>query len=298
MSFILGQMSLNNENLFHLISLFKDYKLSENCGSFSIFKKSENLYKISPKEDINTAVQKEDDKKNVEKKESVFVEKKQEEKALKIEKKQTKTNDDFNGEIIEKISKDLLEINDIKGVKKYLENSSFCELKNFANSTVLGDGKENAKIVLIGEAPGEEEDKNGIPFCGRSGRLLDNILLSIGLKRSDNLYITNSVFWRPPANRKPTREEILPCRVVLMKILEIISPKFVILCGGTSIESLLGMKSDKISEIRGKFSRFKEKNLDFEYTAIYHPSYLLRSPGTKKTAWIDMMSIKEVLKNL
>ncbi len=295
-------MSLDSEKIYHLISIFEDYKIADICSSEPSFSKSINVFKLSN----SLAMEEKTGSESVVKKIEFAIEKPVviQERQVKIPVKPNieidqKKQDDL--EVVKKISKitkDLSGIEAISDVKKYLENSDLCELKSLANLTVIGDGIENARVVLIGEAPGEEEDKQGIPFCGRSGKLLDNILLSCGLSRKKNLYITNSVFWRPPANRKPSPEEISLCRPVLIRILQIINPKFVILCGGTSIESLLSDKAEKVSEMRGKFSSFTEDGLNFEYTAIYHPSYLLRSPGTKKVAWIDMMKIKNKLDDL
>ncbi|QED23722.1 uracil-DNA glycosylase [Candidatus Deianiraea vastatrix] len=189
-------------------------------------------------------------------------------------------------------------LNSIDEIKDYLTNeASFCEIKKLAKNTVVCDGRSDAKIVLIGEAPGEDEDINGIPFCGRSGRLLNNVLKSIGLDRDVNLYITNTVFWRPPANRKPTDEEITLCRPFLFRLIELIKPEFLILCGGTAISCIAG-HDGKISDLHGRVFDAKIGDMSIKASAIYHPSYLLRSPSFKKNAWIDMMSISKHIGHL
>lgn len=205
-----------------------------------------------------------------------------------------KKNNDTEEKNLKNLSVEAAKLNSISEIYDYLKNSNFCKIKELSKNTVLYDGKINAQIILIGEAPGEDEDINGVPFCGRSGRLLDNMLTSIGLSRQKNLYITNTVFWRPPANRKPTRDEILNCKSFLMRQIEIIEPKLIILCGGTSIESVLEIEEVKISEYRGKISILNNK---YKCISIYHPSYLLRSPSAKKNAWTDMCFIRDFITN-
>jgi uracil-DNA glycosylase family 4 len=169
-----------------------------------------------------------------------------------------------------------------------------CELKKSAINTVFSHGNPNSEIMLIGEAPGASEDEQGIPFCGQSGKLLDNIIASVGLTRERNAYITNTVFWRPPANRKPIDEEIDACRPFVKKHIALIKPKLIIMVGSTAVESLLKVKTP-ITKLRGQYFDYTNEYLDgnvISATAIFHPSYLLRQPAHKKTMWFDMLKIK------
>ncbi len=184
--------------------------------------------------------------------------------------------------------------NSLDELKKLVEAFDGCELKKSAQNTVFADGNPNAKIMFIGEAPGANEDEQGIPFCGQSGKLLDNMIAAIGLTREKNAYITNTVFWRPPANRKPTDEEIKMCRPFVKKHIAIINPKLIILVGSTAVESLLEIDSP-ITKLRGKYFDYTNEYLDgktIRTTAIFHPSYLLRQPAHKKTMWFDLLEIK------
>lgn len=168
-----------------------------------------------------------------------------------------------------------------------------CGLKNFAKNTVFSDGVESAKIMLVGEAPGAKEDEQGVPFCGESGMLLDMMLECIGLSRKRNIYITNSVFWRPPANRRPTPEEINICRPFLEKHIALIKPKLIILVGNTAATSVLGAHSG-ISRIRRNYYSYNNQyhTENIPTTALFHPAYLLRQPSQKKTTWFDLLKIK------
>lgn len=167
-----------------------------------------------------------------------------------------------------------------------------CEIKKSSNTTVIGDGDVSAKVMLIGEAPGANEDKEGIPFCGQSGKLLNNIIKSIGLLR-DKVYITNTVFWRPPANRRPTTEEIDICRPLVEKHIALINPNLIILVGNTAVESLLNM-SLPMGEMRQRKFEYNNQYLSttIPTVVIYHPSYLLRQSSKKKEMWADMQYIK------
>ncbi len=181
-------------------------------------------------------------------------------------------------------------------VYKEIDKIAECpNLKTPGNKPVYCDGVQNATIMLIGEAPGEEESKQGIPFCGASGKLLDTVLNTIEIDRKTNLYITNSVFWRPPANRKPTDEEIAVCRPFVEKQIEIIKPKIIILCGAVACQTILKSK-DSMSNLRQKTKEYITSN-GFTTTciAIYHPAFLLRNPIAKKAMWADMLFIKKLI---
>jgi DNA polymerase len=184
-------------------------------------------------------------------------------------------------------------------LKNIIENFDGCELKNFATNTVFADGTRGAPILLVGEAPGAKEDEEGIPFCGESGILLDKMLEAIGLSRKNNVYITNTIFWRPPANRRPTSSEIAICRPFVEKHIALAKPKLIILVGSTAITSLLG-KEFGISEVRQEIHQYQNEYLDkpISTTAIFHPAYLLRQPMQKKTTWYDLLKIKDFIETI
>lgn len=178
-------------------------------------------------------------------------------------------------------------------LKLIVSNFDGCEIKKAATNTVFGDGMRDAKIMVIGEAPGASEDALGVPFCGDSGKLLDNMLKSIGLYRDKNFYITNTIFWRPPANRAPTPEEIEICRPFVEKHIALINPSLLILVGATAVTSLLGNHL-QISKVRQEYYMYNNQYLKspITTTAIFHPAYLLRQPMQKKTSWYDLLKIK------
>jgi uracil-DNA glycosylase len=181
-------------------------------------------------------------------------------------------------------------------LRKIIENFEGCDLKNFANKTVFSDGPADAKILLIGEAPGASEDEQGVPFCGESGIMLDRMLESIGLSRTRNAYITNSIFWRPPANRRPTPGEIEICKPFVEKHIALIKPELIILVGGTATTALLGNKQN-ISDIRENYYEYTNQYLEKPIltTAIFHPAFLLRQPSKKKDTWFDLLKIRDLL---
>lgn len=172
-----------------------------------------------------------------------------------------------------------------------------CAIKKTATKTVFADGNPQAGVMLIGEAPGAQEDMQGIPFCGASGQLLDKMLLSIGLDRTKT-YISNTIFWRPPGNRQPNETEIATCLPFVEKHIALVSPKLLILLGGTATTALL-KKDQSISRLRGKFYDYNNEYLNslIKTALIYHPSYLLRQPLYKKQAWQDLLLIKHFLEN-
>ena len=179
-------------------------------------------------------------------------------------------------------------------LRALVESFNGCDLKKSAINTVFSDGNPEADIMFIGEAPGASEDEQGIPFCGQSGKLLDNIIAAIGLNRLKNAYITNTVFWRPPANRKPTPEEIAICRPFVKKHIALIEPKLIIMVGSTAVESLMEM-NQPITKLRGEYFEYTNEYMNgrtIRTTVIFHPSYLLRQPSHKKTMWFDLLKIK------
>ncbi len=182
-------------------------------------------------------------------------------------------------------------------LKQAIESFKGISITKTATNTVFCDGQPDAEVMLIGEAPGAEEDAQGIPFCGASGQLLDKMLIHIGLSREKNFYITNTLFWRPPGNRRPTPEEINICRPFVEKHIALVKPKLIILVGGTAVTSVLNSKQT-ITKIRGQFFDYTNQFLDqsIKTTAIFHPSYLLRSPGQKKSAWYDCLTIRKYIR--
>jgi uracil-DNA glycosylase len=173
-----------------------------------------------------------------------------------------------------------------------------CALKRTATNTVFADGAAGAELLVIGEAPGADEDRLGRPFVGRSGQLLDRMLAAIGYDRRQNAYITNVLFWRPPGNRKPTNEEIAACLPFVWRHIALQRPKAIMLCGGTATNTLLG-RADGITRLRGRWFDLEVEGLDRRVPSIatYHPSFLLRAPARKGEAWRDLLSLQSKLKD-
>lgn len=197
---------------------------------------------------------------------------------------------------------DLKHITTLEQLRAAVEAFEGCPLKAGATKTVFSDGNPKAKIVLIGEAPGAQEDTVGKPFVGRSGQLLDTMMQSIGLDRhsegKNSVYITNTVFWRPPDNRTPTPAEILSCRPFLMKHLELIAPEILVMVGGTAVKSVLQTK-EGIGTFRSRWLRFEVPGLGGVPTlATFHPAYLLRNPPAKKDAWEDLKMLRDKAEEL
>lgn len=184
----------------------------------------------------------------------------------------------------------------LEELKAAVESFHGLSIRKMAQNTVFADGNPESSVMLIGEAPGADEDRNGIPFCGASGQLLDQMLSCVGLLRPKNFYITNTIFWRPPGNRKPTPEEIALCKPFVEKHIALLNPKLIILIGGTAISSVLDINTG-ITKIRGKFFDYTNDALSspIKTTALFHPSYLLRSPGQKKVTWKDLLTIDAFL---
>lgn len=185
---------------------------------------------------------------------------------------------------------------DLAELRQAVENFDGCNLKKMATNTVFCDGNANSKVMVIGEAPGNHEDLQGIPFCGDSGKLLDEMLRSVNLTRKENFYITNVIFWRPPGNRRPTDEELAICRPFVERHIQLVSPEVLVLVGATSMSAVLGIH-EPVSKIRGQFMDFAPKFLEkpTKTFTIFHPSYLLRQPGKKKVAWQDMLALEKFL---
>ena len=164
-------------------------------------------------------------------------------------------------------------LSSLKELSKECIECVSCSLSKTRTNVVVGKGNEKANLVIIGEGPGEQEDKSGLPFVGRAGKMLDTALAAVNIDPLEDCYITNIVKCRPPNNRKPTASESDACMPWLNKQIELLSPKIIVLAGSTATESFLGVK-EPISKIRGKWI---EKD-NIKYMPIFHPSYLLRNP--------------------
>ena len=195
-----------------------------------------------------------------------------------------------NGDKISQMSlngKDNL-LSELRNKIKSIKN---CELKKSATNLVFSDGNPNAKIMIIGEGPGANEDKEGKPFVGRAGKLLDKMLQSIRLNRK-NVYISNVVNYRPPQNRRPSDEEIRRYLPFLQKHIEIINPRILLLLGSTALNAIIGNEI-VISKARGKWVNKKIGNTETNVIASFHPAFLMRQPDQKKYAWEDLKMIRK-----
>ena len=202
----------------------------------------------------------------------------------------------YNNKAINRYKNDNFEITldkakKLEKLRISISNIQNCELKKNASQMVFADGNPKANIMLIGEGPGANEDKEGIPFVGRAGILLDKMLSSINLDRK-KVYISNVVNYRPPENRSPTDEEIKRYLPLVNKHIEIIDPKILVLLGSTAMNALLG-NENVISKVRGKWIDKKFGNCKTSVIVTFHPAFLMRQPMQKKMAWIDLKMIKE-----
>lgn len=184
----------------------------------------------------------------------------------------------------------------LEELKEALMRFEGCALKKTAQHTVFGDGNPQSGVMLVGEAPGAEEDAQGIPFVGQSGQLLDNIMASIGLDRT-RMYISNIIPWRPPGNRPPTTQEIALCLPFIQKHIALVKPKVLLLIGGVAAKALLNT-SEGIMRLRGQWLDYTTVDGDaIKVMATFHPAYLLRSPNQKALVWRDMLMVKAYLES-
>ena len=202
----------------------------------------------------------------------------------------------FNNKAINRYKKDNFEIsedksNNLELLKKSIIELKNCNLKRLAKNMVFCDGNPKSKIMLVGEAPGANEDQEGLPFVGRAGMLLDKMLTAINLDRK-KVYISNIVNYRPPENRKPTEEEIRRYLPFITKHIEIINPKILVLLGSTAMNALIG-NNVVISKMRGKWIEKKFGSCKTSVIITFHPAFLMRQPAQKKMAWIDLKMIRE-----
>lgn len=188
------------------------------------------------------------------------------------------------------------QIDNLDELRALVEKFDGCALKLTAAHTVFGDGNPNSKIMLVGEAPGADEDRIGKPFVGRSGQLLDKMLKAAGLDRSV-CYITNVLPWRPPGNRTPTDGEIAVCLPFLRRQIDIINPDYIFILGGSAANALLDQQ-ESISRLRGRWLEYKNASgKTVEVLASYHPAYLLRNPGQKSKVWCDLLRLTKKISN-
>jgi len=185
----------------------------------------------------------------------------------------------------------------LEELRQAIEGFEGCALKRTARNMVFARGNPDAKIMIVGEAPGRDEDEQGKPFVGRSGQLLDAMFKAIGLEEND-LYISNIVNWRPPGNRNPTQEEIDICLPLIERHIAIQNPDFLIVTGGLAAQSLL-RSTTGITKLRGRWANYLVKNVIGAETGakirtlpVFHPSYLLQRPAEKRHAWSDLLSLK------
>ena len=182
----------------------------------------------------------------------------------------------------------------LETLKAEVEKFEGCSLKLTATHTVFGDGNPEAKIFLVGEAPGADEDRIGIPFVGRSGQLLDKMMSSIGIDRS-GYYISNILPWRPPGNRTPLDSEIAVCLPFLKRQIDLVDPDYIFILGGSAANSLLET-AETISHLRGHWFEYSKSNgKKAKVLASFHPAYLLRTPGQKAKAWADLLRLSKEL---
>jgi uracil-DNA glycosylase family 4 len=170
-----------------------------------------------------------------------------------------------------------------------------CGLKQTATNLVFGDGNPQSRVMLVGEAPGADEDRQGKPFVGVSGQLLDQMLSFIGLTR-DTFYISNQVYWRPPGNRKPTDAEVAACQPFIERHIELVAPKLLVLVGGAATKTLLG-RTDGVMKLRGRWFEYASPGLSGPIPAMVmlHPAFLLRTPAYKREVWRDLLTVKQRL---
>ena len=202
----------------------------------------------------------------------------------------------YNNKAINRYKKDSFEIssdkaNNLERLKKSISQVKNCTLKKNAKNLVFSDGNPKSKIMLIGEAPGANEDEEGLPFVGRAGALLDKMLSAIDLNRK-KVYISNIINFRPPDNRRPTEEEIKRYLPFITKHIEIINPKILVLLGSTAMNALIGNEV-VISKMRGKWIEKQFGDCKTSVIITFHPAFLMRQPAQKKMAWIDLKMIRD-----
>jgi DNA polymerase len=184
----------------------------------------------------------------------------------------------------------------LEALRMLLENFDGCALKSTATRLVFADGNPQARIMFVGEAPGREEDLEGLPFVGRSGKLLDRMMAAIGLDRS-SAYIANVIPWRPPGNRTPTPQETQICLPFIQRQIELVNPDVLVTLGNPSTQTLLGTR-EGIMKTRGRWFDYDTGTRTIRALATFHPAYLLRSPSYKRMSWQDLRAIAKALEHM
>ena len=196
-------------------------------------------------------------------------------------------------------AKDVASCQTLDDIVASLSDFDACPLKKTATNLCFADGNPEARVMLVGEAPGRDEDIAGKPFVGKSGQLLDRMLAAIGLSRSSpdaasSVFITTTIFWRPPGNRTPTAAETTMCLPYLLRAIDIQQPDFIVCLGATPAQRLTG-RSDGILRMRGKWLETIVSGRRIPLLPTLHPAYLLRQPAQKRLAWRDLLSLRQML---
>jgi DNA polymerase len=181
----------------------------------------------------------------------------------------------------------------LEALRALLENFDGCALKHTATRLVFADGNPQARIMFVGEAPGRDEDIEGLPFVGQSGKLLDRMMAAIGLDRS-KAYIANVIPWRPPGNRTPTPQETQICLPFIQRQIELVNPDVLVTLGNPSTQTLLSTR-EGIMRTRGKWFDYDTGTRSIRAIATFHPAYLLRSPSYKRMSWLDLRAVAKAL---
>jgi uracil-DNA glycosylase len=181
----------------------------------------------------------------------------------------------------------------LEELRALMQSFDGCELKKTASRLVFADGAPGARLMLVGEAPGAEEDREGLPFVGRSGQLLNRMLAAIGMARAE-VYIANVIPWRPPGNRTPTPQETAICLPFIRRQIELVAPDVLVCLGGPSAQTLLGAK-EGITKLRGQWFDYAAGERRIRALATLHPAYLLRQPLQKRLVWQDLLALKAAL---
>ncbi len=182
---------------------------------------------------------------------------------------------------------------DLASLARAMGEFDGCSLRLTATNLVFADGNPESGLMLIGEAPGVEEDRRGLPFVGRSGQLLDRMLAAIGRDRT-GAYISNIVPWRPPGNRNPTPAEFITCLPFIERHIELVAPRILVLLGKTAVSALLN-RTEGITKIRGSWLKYPFRDAEIPVMPTFHPAYLLRNPAAKRESWHDFLAVKKKL---
>jgi uracil-DNA glycosylase len=181
----------------------------------------------------------------------------------------------------------------LEALRALMEAFDGCALKHTATKLVFADGNPQARVMFVGEAPGRDEDIEGLPFVGRSGKLLDRMIAAIGLDRS-KVYIANVIPWRPPGNRTPTPQETQICLPFIQRQIELVNPDVLVTLGNPSTQTLLSTR-DGIMRTRGRWFDYDTGTRTIRALPTFHPAYLLRSPSYKRMSWLDLRAIAKAL---